>query len=158
MLKRMHRRRGASRVQRGVMLIEALIGILIFSIGILALIAMQAQAFRQAAEAKYRSDASYLANSIIGRMWTDRANLASYAHRETDTAGQNCQPTGANSSYNYVTAVWLPKVEAALPGAGITMQQIKVNTATNQVTVSVCWMSPQDGLPHRHIVTAFINV
>jgi type IV pilus assembly protein PilV len=158
MLKHPFRRRSMPREQRGVMLIEALIGILIFSIGILALIAMQAQAFRQAAEAKYRSDASYLANSIIGRMWTDRANLASYAHRQTDTAGQNCLPTGTNSTYNYVTAVWLPKVAAALPGATTATQQIKVNTLTNQVTVSVCWMSPQDNLPHRHIVTAYINV
>lgn len=151
-------RRSAPRAERGVMLIEALIGILIFSIGILALIAMQAQAFRQVAEAKYRADASYLANSIIGRIWTDRANIASYAHRQTDTAGQNCQPTGTNSSYNYMTAVWLPKVEATLPGAGATLQQVKVDTATNQVTVSICWVSPQDNLPHRHIVTAYINV
>lgn len=146
------------RREGGVMLIEALVGILIFSVGILALVAMQAQAFRLAAEAKYRSDASYLANSLIGRIWTDRANIASYAHRQTDTAGQLCQPTGTNSSYNYVTAVWLPRVAAALPGASTTMQQVKVDTTTNQVTVSVCWMSPQDNTPHRHVVTAYINV
>lgn len=147
----------ARRAEQGVMLIEALIGILIFSIGILAMVAMQAQAFRAAAEAKYRSDASYLANSIIGRMWTDRANLAAYAHRETDTAGQLCQPTGADSSHASVTE-WLARVQDALPGATAALQQIKYDSATNQVTVAVCWMSPQDNVPHRHVVTAFINV
>jgi len=149
--------RNAPAAQRGVMLIEALIGILIFSIGILALVAMQAQAIRQSAEAKFRSDASYLANSLIGRMWTDRANLASYAHRQTDTAGSLCAPTGTDSTYNYVTAVWLVKVAAALPGATAATQQVKVE-ANNKVTVSVCWMSPQDNTPHRHVVTAYINV
>ena len=44
------------------MLIEALIGILIFSIGILALIGMQAAAIRNTADARYRSEASFLAN------------------------------------------------------------------------------------------------
>lgn len=144
------------RAQRGVMLLEALMGILIFSIGILALVAMQAQAFRASAEAKYRSDASYLANSIVGRMWTDRTNLAAYKHRETDTAGKICEPTGTNSTKADVTA-WMAKIAADLPGASASLQQIKVNTATNEVTVSVCWVSPQDNEPHRHQVVAYIN-
>ena len=64
--------------QNGVILIEALIGILIFSIGILALIGMQAAAMKNTTDAKYRSEAAFLANQIIGQMWVDRANLAQY--------------------------------------------------------------------------------
>jgi len=142
--------------QRGVMLLEALMGILIFSIGILAMVAMQAQAFRASAEAKYRSDASYLANSIIGRMWADRPNLAAYKHRETDTAGQICAPTGTASAKQDVTD-WIARVSGDLPGATSALQQIKVDTTTNQVTVSVCWVSPQDNQPHRHQVVAYVN-
>ena len=127
-----HLQRGPLRRQRGVMLLEALMGILIFSIGILALVAMQAQAFRASAEAKYRSDASYLANTIVGRMWTDRTNLAAYKHRETDTAGQLCSPSGTSSAKADVTA-WLANVSAALPGATAARQQIKVDTAINRV-------------------------
>ena len=44
-----------ARTQAGVMLIEALIGILIFSIGILALIGMQGAAIRNTTDARYRS-------------------------------------------------------------------------------------------------------
>jgi type IV pilus assembly protein PilV len=68
-------------VARGSVLLEALVGMLIFSIGILALVAMQAESIRNTSEARYRNDASYLANQIIGRMWADRPNLASYAHK-----------------------------------------------------------------------------
>jgi type IV pilus assembly protein PilV len=142
---------------RGIMLIEALIGILIFSIGILAMIGMQAAAFKASAEAKFRSDAAYLANSLVGRMWADKGNLALYKHRETSTAGQLCQPTGGNSSYAIVTT-WIDNISNTLPGATAANQQIVVDIVTNQVTISVCWVSPQDNTPHRHQVTAYINL
>ena len=64
--------------QRGVMLIEALIGILIFSIGILALLGMQAVAMSATIDAKYRSEASFLANEVIGVMWADPAIVRFY--------------------------------------------------------------------------------
>src|SRR5205823_13644336 len=47
--------------ERGVMLIEALAAILIFSIGILAVVGMQAVAIKDVASAKYRSEAAFLA-------------------------------------------------------------------------------------------------
>src|ERR1041385_2452712 len=77
--------------QAGVMLIEALIGILIFSIGILALLGMQGTAIKNTTDARYRSEASYLATQIVGQMWVDdndkldrynTANAAAYAPRD----------------------------------------------------------------------------
>src|SRR3990172_12577409 len=65
--------------QRGATLLEALIGILIFSIGILALVGMQALAIKHMSDAKYRSDAAFFANEIIGQMWVNRGSLGSYA-------------------------------------------------------------------------------
>ena len=50
--------------QSGVMLLEALIAILIFSLGILALIGLQATAISQSTDARYRSEAALLANDI----------------------------------------------------------------------------------------------
>ena len=44
--------------QRGMFLLEALVGILIFSIGILALVAMQATAITAQADAQYRVEAA----------------------------------------------------------------------------------------------------
>jgi type IV pilus assembly protein PilV len=51
------------------MLLEALIGILIFSLGILSLVALQATSIQLTSDAKYRTDASLLANRLIGQMW-----------------------------------------------------------------------------------------
>ena len=56
------------RLQGGATLLEAIIGILIFSLGILALVGMQALAIKQVNDAKYRADASFYANQIIGEM------------------------------------------------------------------------------------------
>ena len=137
-------------IARGSVLLEALVGMLIFSIGILALIAMQAEAVRNTAEAKYRNDASYLANQIIGRMWADRLNVASYAHLVGGTA---CSPTGtANTT---VATDWLADVNATLPNAASTKQQIKIG-ANNLVTVTLCWQTGSSS-PHNLVVTAQIQ-
>ena len=70
--------------QRGSMLLEALIAILLFSMGILGLMGLQAIALKNTADAKYRTEAAFLANQIIGQMWADNpANLATYAHNPT---------------------------------------------------------------------------
>ena len=128
--------------QRGVMLIEALIGILIFSIGILALMGMQATAMRATVDAKYRSEASFAANEIIGQMWVDRGNLSNYA-----TA--NCGSTA-------VCAAWLARVQALLPNAtGGNAPTIDVSG--QQVTVTIRWMRPGETGASNHVAVATIN-
>lgn len=56
-----------ARQQSGVILLEALLAILIFSLGILALVGLQAAAVKQSADAKYRTEAALLANEVIDR-------------------------------------------------------------------------------------------
>jgi|SRR6478672_7588326 len=125
------------RHQAGVMLIEALIGILIFSIGILALLGMQGAAMKNTTDAKYRSEASYLASQIIGQMWVDIANLPSY---DTD----NAVAYGARDT-------WVNKVANTLPGvtvAGARTPTIQVGPdavlglANQEVRVQVQWQQP----------------
>jgi type IV pilus assembly protein PilV len=74
--------------QQGVVLIEAMIAILIFSIGILAIVGLQATMVKNTADSKFRSDASYIAQARIGEMWADPANLASYVETNTDLSSQ----------------------------------------------------------------------
>lgn len=142
--------------QHGSALLEALVAILIFSIGIIALMGLQAVSIKNSVDAKYRADAAYLANQIIGQMWVDRSNLNSYAHYPN---GAVCAPTGAASALSNVTA-WLAQTAAALPGASGVKQQISVTTPlanTRQVTVTVCWQGPQEATPHNFVATAQIN-
>ena len=135
--------------ERGVMLIEALIGILIFSIGILALMGLQAQAIRNTIEAKYRNEAAYLANQLIGQMWVDRPNLTTY-----DTGG------GANLNMTN----WRTQVAQVLPGitVGGTNSPTVVVTGTaatgGQVTVTLFWRMPgADSQTRQLSILAQIN-
>ena len=119
------------------MLIEALIGILIFSVGILALMGMQAVSMRATIDSKYRSEASFLANEIVGIMWSDPANLANY-----DSA--NCASTTACNA-------WLTKVAARLPGAtGANAPTVTV--ASRQATVTVRWQRQGDTVSQHNVV------
>src|SRR5438067_10342212 len=63
--------------QQGSFLLEALIGILIFSFGVLGIVGLQAQSMRHISDAQYRGEAVYLAHSMVANMWADnQANLA----------------------------------------------------------------------------------
>ena len=56
--------------QSGVVLLEALIGILIFSLGILALVAMSTSAIRVQGDAQYRAEAMNLTEQISSAIWS----------------------------------------------------------------------------------------
>lgn len=145
--------------QQGVSLLEALISVLIFSVGILALVALQATSMRAANDAKFRADASYLANQLIGRMWTDRANLANYAH---NTAGAfTCDAkvgTTVAAPANASLAAWLATVAATLPGATSGAHRVVVGAGTNLVTITMCWQAGNDPRDVRQFdITTQIN-
>jgi type IV pilus assembly protein PilV len=143
-------RRGSS--QGGSILLEALIAILIFSVGILAVVGMQTTAVRAASDAKYRSDASLLASELIGQMWvTDRTN----ATLLTFQGG-----IGGVDGAAYTT--WLANVTAALPGATVAAGNPPVVnvTASNIVTITVKWKLPSEpagAAAHNYTVLAQVR-
>jgi type IV pilus assembly protein PilV len=63
------RRKGASP-QRGIALIEALVAILIFSFGVLGLIALEASAVNFAVDSEDRNRAALFASEVASAMWT----------------------------------------------------------------------------------------
>ncbi len=129
--------------QQGIVILEALISILLFSIGILAIIALQANSIKETADAKYRTDASLLANQVIGKMWVaDKANLAANFN----------SPNGSNY------ADWKNSV-AALPGvSGVAANAPTITVGAGRaVTVTVFWQSPNEAMAHKHTATAIIN-
>lgn len=145
--------------QQGVMLLEALVGVLIFSIGILGMVSMQAAAIQNSASAGYRTEASYLANQIISTMWADKDNLPSYVLNSGNTS---CVSGDSNSS-NANVFNWLNHDVARLPGntpatGGVSGLQQKIEVgAGNVVTVTLCWKSPKDNTTHNFIAKAQIN-
>lgn len=69
--------------QQGVVLLEVLISILIFSIGILGIVGMQANMIKNTSESRFRADAAYVAQKRIGEMWADPGNLLTYLENNT---------------------------------------------------------------------------
>lgn len=72
----------ANRAQKGIVLLEALIAILIFSMGILAIVGLQAAMVKNTTDSKFRADASYIAQQQLARMWADPANISNYARTD----------------------------------------------------------------------------
>ncbi len=163
-------RASGPRRERGVMLLEALIAILIFSVGILSIVGMQSVAIKNVVEGKSRADAGFLAEQLIANMWNDTPNIDQYAF------------TGSGTPPPQLTA-WMTKVEASLPGvdpaavpAGVTPalpivfvdpNTITINPTTGlksgaTVTITVRWQLPQEmkqtpvPLPHKYVVMASI--
>ena len=115
--------------QQGVVMIEALVAILIFSIGVLAIVGLQATMVKNTSDAKYRSEASYIAQETIGKMWADPANLASYVATTDISArlpsGSLTVAAGATAGQYQVTVNW------QLPG---TDEMAHSFTTTTQIT------------------------
>jgi type IV pilus assembly protein PilV len=105
--------------QDGVMLLEAIIAILIFSFGILAIVGLQAAAIKNGGDAKYRTDASLLTNQLIGQMWADDRTSAVLAANYSSPDGAKFQ-------------AWLNDIEASgLPGQVAHPPTIQISTITN---------------------------
>ena len=85
---------------RGFTLIEILVSLLVLSVGLLGLAALQGTALKNNNSAASRSQATFLAYDIIDRM---RANPTAFdggnydnAYGVAPTGGTNCQTTSAN--------------------------------------------------------------
>lgn len=143
------------RSQHGVMLLEALIAILIFSIGILAIVGMQATAVRTVTESRSRAEAALYANQLLGQIWTDAINAAQYAY-----PGTGVVPARLQAWHDAVTGVTDPK--RGLPGASTAKPVITVSAPSVQgatVQIQVFWRNPEEeaqGLTHNYTVTASV--
>ena len=116
-------RQNPARSQQGVVLIETMVAILIFSVGVLAIVGLQAAMVKNIAESKFRSEASYIAQSRVGQIWADPDNAATYV--ETDTP------------------------ISILPSGKRTVTQ----PTTGNFVVTVTWQQPGPNQPVRNFTT-----
>lgn len=136
------------RTARGFSLVEVLIAIVVFSLGVLGLVRLQATAVKMSTDARQRAEATFLADQLLARMLiSDRTTAASFAHHPD---GGGCAPTGAASTNAMVTD-WLAQVSAAFPSAGADAQQVIVNGS--DVTVRLCWQNGPNDAAHSLEVT-----
>ncbi|MFT7228255.1 MAG: type IV pilus assembly protein PilV [Methylophilaceae bacterium] len=113
--------------QKGVVLLEALIAVLVFSFGVLALAGLQAAMIKNTDEAKYRAEATFVAQDKLSEVWlTGTDNLAGHV----------------------VAGSAVPQ----LPGGQLT---VAVN-ANRDVTITVNWTLP-GGAQHAYETTARVE-
>ena len=115
--------------QRGVVLLESLIAILVFSLGVLGIVGLQAAMIKSTADAKYRSEANLIAQQRIGQLWADPANKT---------------PSDLNADVD---------VSAQLPNGKRTLTLL--NASQGQYRVVVSWQLPGAD-PHQ--LTLIANV
>ena len=120
--------------QRGIVLLEAMIAVLLFSMGVLALVGLQATMMKNTDDAKLRAEASNIAQAWIGMMWAnpDPAKLANYAIAN-----------GSDSRFDIPT----------LPHGTRTVQVLGTGlpNSTTQVTVTINWQQP--GKPQHQFIS-----
>jgi type IV pilus assembly protein PilV len=126
--------------QQGVVLIEAMVAILLFSVGVLAVVGLQASMINNTSDAKYRADAAYIAQQHIGLMWADQPNLASYLVPNAD-----------------ISATLLPGGKLAISGVASTITvtvgwTAPGETAASGVTTPPCFLP----VAHCYVTTASI--
>lgn len=104
------------KFQQGAALLESLIAVLIFSMGILALAGLQGVMIKNTSDAKYRAEATFIAQQRLGLMWVG-TSLADYAEVDTDIS--TLLPSGTRSvtvspeRVITVTVTWRVPGEAA---------------------------------------------
>lgn len=159
--------RATSLAQRGGFLLEALVGILIFTLGVLGLFAMQARAIGYSSDVQYRGEAAYLANAYLSKMWAmPRATLPALF----DDAGEAEYDAFALAIQSRLpgaaTIVPNPIVTITQPPAGGSVDAVTNVALTDNstlVTVQIQWLQPAniEGAPpttHQYTITSILGV
>lgn len=122
--------------ERGFSLLEGLIAIVVFSLGALGMIEMQARAVQMSMEAHDRANATFLINRLLSRVSLQDA-----------TAGQP-DPSAAfllarrecsgGTPTNHPAAAWVSEACAAFDGAAVSITR-PVGVGAGFLTVTIEW-------------------
>lgn len=115
-------------VQNGSVLIESLVALVIFSMGVLALVGLQSAMIKNSSDNRYRAEAQLIAQTHI-------ANMMAYG----------------GDAANYIAQVDKEKIKSQLPNGSLTFSAL-TNT---MVTVTVRWQVP-GGNPHQVNASSYL--
>lgn len=115
-------------MQQGSVLIEAMVALVIFSMGVLALVGLQSAIIKNSSDNRYRAEAQLIAQTHI-------ANMMAYG----------------GDAANYITQVDKDKIKSQLPNGTLTFSAL-TNT---MVTVTVGWQVP-GGNPHQVNASSYL--
>ena len=153
------------RGQRGAFLLEALVALLIMAFGILGIVGLQAQSMRVTNDSEYRAEAVYLANSLIGKIWTDSppgvAGPAAWIAAVTANYDSSKGGAGYVAFQDAIVTAQLPGVVKGTTNDPIVkFDGAKPGLSTNSVyvTITVFWQLPGEKTPHQYVTSAVIGL
>jgi type IV pilus assembly protein PilV len=114
----------ATRSQRGVALLESLMALLIFSVGLLGLLGLEARVMTTSTDSENRNRAAMLASEVASQMWLNNSVLATEPHIVAAKANAGNQALGG------------------LPGGVVNI--VAVAGTTNAADITVNWQEITD--------------
>lgn len=153
---------------QGFSLIEVLVALLVLSIGLLGLAALQTTSLKYNTDSYTRTQATLLAYDIIDRMRLNltgvsagnynvstvaaaASKISAYNSCKGSAAGCGCNLTGANCSTSnlatYDLGQWYERLAASLPDASSSLATIST-PSSNLVTITIQWK--EHDLPKNH--------
>lgn len=148
------------RRQLGFNLIEVMVALVILSLGVLGMAALQTTAIKQNNSAYMRSQANQLAYDLADRMRANRANLTEYLQKTAGTNNDGCTTTAGCSGTEMAgddLAEWFSALARELPsGDGMVCRSnltgdvagtpdCEGNGTDNPVVVYIWWNDDRDG-------------
>jgi len=125
--------------QSGLMLIEVLVSILLLSIGILGVVALQAKAMQTSGNAENRIIASNLANDIVSQMWL----------RKTSDPTEPTLATDITKGKKRVTDSHLPSAQGTVVKSGdVTTVAITFRAPSKKTTENSSQYATQVVIPN----------
>ncbi len=159
----MNMNRVASKhAQAGALLLEALVAIVIFSIGVLALIGVQAAAMRSTSDSKIRLDAEFFIDQLV----TDLTIDARGVDGKVNFTRLSQRYASATAGVGYTR--WRDRVidvaNGGLPGAAAEQPTVVITDSSVGTTtlvaadIAVFWRAPNDSAtaPPRRAVGRFL--
>lgn len=140
--------------QQGMLLLEALIAILIFSLGILGVIGLQAASIKQATAAEDRAKAASLANDLISRMWSSNHATLSTNFSATGDGFTHWLTTVENSKLPGVKGSDSLKPTISFSNGPTSATGIAVST---QAEIVIKWQAHNESSAHQYTAIAVIK-
>jgi type IV pilus assembly protein PilV len=115
----------------GFTLLETLVALVVFSVGLLGIVALQARSIRMSVDSEDRNRAALMADEVISQMWTSAVGGGSSTCGGSTVCSLNLTAAELTG--------WSNRVTAGLPsGAG----SVTGPDANGIVTVQISWRPP----------------
>jgi type IV pilus assembly protein PilV len=111
-------------------------------------VGLQGVAVKATTDARFRSEAAFLAGELMAQIWADAVNVSQYSYPGSGTVPARL-------------AGWMARVDSRLPGASAVPPIVDYTadaTLGEVVDITVRWQMPGETAAHQHQVRMNVNL